>query len=57
MDDASLENNISDVDHENLTRQTPPGVPEHLLRVRVGSIMMIIINLSVIFSFSFYLII
>jgi len=51
MDDASLENNISDVDHENLTRQTPPGVPEHLLRVRVGSIMMLIINLSVIISF------
>jgi len=47
MDDANLENNISDVDYENLTRQTPPGIPEHVLRVRIGAIMMLIINLSV----------
>ena len=45
MDAVTLENNISDIDHENLTRQTPPGIPEHILRVRVGAVMMLIINL------------
>jgi len=47
MDEDSLENNASDIDYENLTRQTPPGIPEHVLRVRIGAIMMLIINLSV----------
>nr|CAD2192831.1 unnamed protein product [Meloidogyne enterolobii] len=42
-----LVNNISDVDYENLIRLTPAGVPEHTLRIKVGAVMMLLINLSV----------
>ncbi|KAL3072091.1 hypothetical protein niasHT_036318 [Heterodera trifolii] len=41
-----LENVAADADHENLSRMTPPGIPEHTLRVRVGAVMMIIRNIS-----------
>lgn len=39
--------NLSEADIENLTNFTPPGIPEHRLRVRVGCIMMLIHNISV----------
>lgn len=38
---------ISDADMENLRRFTPSGVPEHTLRMKVGSIMMLTTNISV----------
>ncbi|KAL3092867.1 hypothetical protein niasHT_030056 [Heterodera trifolii] len=44
--EADLENIAADANHENLCRMTPPGVPEHILRVRVGAVMMITRNIS-----------
>uniref|UniRef100_A0A183BU32 ATP-dependent DNA helicase n=1 Tax=Globodera pallida TaxID=36090 RepID=A0A183BU32_GLOPA len=41
-----LENAMADINIENLARMTPPGIPEHHLRVKVGSIMMINTNVS-----------
>uniref|UniRef100_A0A183BNP0 ATP-dependent DNA helicase n=1 Tax=Globodera pallida TaxID=36090 RepID=A0A183BNP0_GLOPA len=41
-----LENALADINIENLARMTPPGIPEHHLRVKVGSIMMINTNVS-----------
>lgn len=42
-----LLNNMADADIENLHNKTPPGIPEHRLRIKVGAVMMIIANLSV----------
>uniref|UniRef100_A0A183CEF9 ATP-dependent DNA helicase n=1 Tax=Globodera pallida TaxID=36090 RepID=A0A183CEF9_GLOPA len=44
--DVGLQNNAADVNYENLSRLTPPGIPEHNLRVKVGAVMMIITNIS-----------
>uniref|UniRef100_A0A914GSI1 ATP-dependent DNA helicase n=1 Tax=Globodera rostochiensis TaxID=31243 RepID=A0A914GSI1_GLORO len=44
--DVGLQNNVADVNYENLSRLTPPGIPEHNLRVKVGAVMMIITNIS-----------
>ncbi|KAL3075367.1 hypothetical protein niasHT_033597 [Heterodera trifolii] len=44
--EADLENIAADANHENLCRMTPPGVPEHILRVRVGAVMMVTRNIS-----------
>uniref|UniRef100_A0A914H7G4 ATP-dependent DNA helicase n=1 Tax=Globodera rostochiensis TaxID=31243 RepID=A0A914H7G4_GLORO len=44
--DVGLQNNVADVNYENLSRLTPPGIPEHHLRVKVGAVMMIITNIS-----------
>uniref|UniRef100_A0A914H714 ATP-dependent DNA helicase n=1 Tax=Globodera rostochiensis TaxID=31243 RepID=A0A914H714_GLORO len=44
--DVGLQNNAADVNYENLSRLTPPGLPEHHLRVKVGAVMMIITNIS-----------
>ncbi|KAL3106584.1 hypothetical protein niasHT_018226 [Heterodera trifolii] len=50
VDDADalqLENIEANINHENLMRQTPPGIPQHQLRVKVGAVMMITNNISV----------
>ncbi|KAL3096458.1 hypothetical protein niasHS_004420 [Heterodera schachtii] len=50
VDDADalqLENIAANINHENLMRQTPPGIPQHQLRVKVGAVMMVTNNISV----------
>uniref|UniRef100_A0A914H4I5 ATP-dependent DNA helicase n=1 Tax=Globodera rostochiensis TaxID=31243 RepID=A0A914H4I5_GLORO len=42
-----LANVAADADCENLSRMTPSGLPEHILRIKVGAIMMIIANISI----------
>ncbi|KAL3073431.1 hypothetical protein niasHT_038569 [Heterodera trifolii] len=44
--ERDLDNIAADANHENLCRMTPPGIPEHILRVRVGAVMMVIRNIS-----------
>lgn len=39
--------NVADEDYENICKMTPHGVPAHRLRVKIGSIMMIVRNVSV----------
>jgi hypothetical protein len=48
-DNASklLEPNVAEMEHENLIRKTPPGIPEHRLRIKVGAVMMLTTNISV----------
>ena len=46
-DEEELEVNIADSDYENITNLTPTGVPPHKLRVCVGAVMMIIVNIDV----------
>ncbi|KAL3088235.1 hypothetical protein niasHS_009532 [Heterodera schachtii] len=47
VDALQLENIAANINHENLMRQTPPGIPQHQLRVKVGAVMMITNNISV----------
>ncbi|KAL3121183.1 hypothetical protein niasHT_006212 [Heterodera trifolii] len=50
VDDADalqLENIAANINQENLIRQTPPGIPQHQLRVKVGAVMMVTNNISV----------
>lgn len=39
--------NVADEDYENICRMTPHGIPAHRLRIKIGSVMMIIRNVSV----------
>uniref|UniRef100_A0A183BTU6 ATP-dependent DNA helicase n=1 Tax=Globodera pallida TaxID=36090 RepID=A0A183BTU6_GLOPA len=44
--DVDLQNNMADLNYENLSRLTPPGIPEHFLRVKIGAVMMLTSNIS-----------
>ncbi|KAL3110848.1 hypothetical protein niasHT_014785 [Heterodera trifolii] len=46
-DALQLENIAANINQENLIRQTPPGIPQHILRVKVGAVMMVTNNTSV----------
>jgi len=46
-EEEELEVNVADSDYENIVNLTPTGVPPHRLRIRIGAVMMIIVNIDV----------